>query len=999
MPVRSRPLRPALLALATLLATPAFALDPAVPFRDYELDRWGVENGLPQITVMSIVQDHAGYLWVGTQNGIARFDGLDFETYDRASTGVDTTLAIGGLVDRDGHIWFGTPRGALHIAGGKVTEVRAAADLLSVRGLAERPDGQLLFATERGIHTLGDGRLVPLWTVGTPTWALHVDGATTWAGAMGAVWRVTDGKATALRLPRSDARVTHFAQRGSELWLGTSHGVYTLDPVSERVRTVLPELALDLVESLAMNDDGNAWIGTESRLVRVRPDDSTEVVGAEDLAGRPWVLAIFEDDEGDLWFGTRRESLYRVRNSPTVVRGERDGLTDPFVWSLLPEGDGLLVGTNSNLMRLGADQRFRELVPGARLPNPSVYDLARDPDGTLWLGTRAGVALWRDGRLTRLPALAALDDKQITAMRRVGPGDWWIASMDGLFRYRAGLLEPVIAPAGSAATRIRSLFVLGPDHLLVGSEAGVHEVRDRDVTRPAWAEPLAGAFVSRITEVQPGLLAFATLDSGLGLLRDERLMMLGEEHGLPTRNAWTLDVIGAHLYLGSIVGVSRIPLANLPDPRGPAPRQVGSQVVAESTGRVRTLQRFACCNGGAAARSAVVGRYLYYPSTNGVVRIDTTAIPPVPPAPRAVIEMLRNANTTRRTDGPLAIEGASRDAAIEYTGLSLIESHAIEFRYQLEGYDGDWVEAGNRRVAYYTHLPPGEYRFRLQARHPLGDWSADAVPFALSVVPAWHERGLVRIAALLVLLLLAIMLWRLRVDELRSRQRVLERAVAERTRELARANERLRGANQALALESQTDPLTGLYNRRFVMESSHARNGARASDRGALLLLDLDHFKEVNDQHGHASGDTVLRQLAHLLTDTLRTGDLVTRWGGEEFLMLLPGVELPRAIELAERLRAAVASHGFATVDGKPLRLTCSIGLAANPPRVGLEDGFQLALDLADAGLYRAKREGRDRVWALDLLHDPAAGDAVHLSSSIDALVAMGHAAWRAPGG
>ncbi len=1004
IPPRRLRLRATLVAFAapllTLGAAPsATALDPATPFRDYELQRLSVEHGLPQISVLSVAQDARGYLWVGTQGGVGRFDGLRFVAFDRARTGVDTTMASVAVVDGRDRVWFGTPRGAFVIERGAVRELRAADALLTVSAIAIGVDGEPLFATTRGVMRADGAALVPQLLTGTVSRSLLRDDGTLWVGTDGALLRIgVEDAPERFALPVADARVTHLARVGSGLLLGTSAGAFRFDPATATFEGPLAAFGAQAVEAQLVDRQGNLWLGSSSLLTRIAPDGRVERVGDDVLDGKPWVNALFEDRDGSLWVGTRRESLYRARDGALRVRSKRDGLADPLVWSVLPDGDGVLVGTNSSFHRLGADGKFSPPAARGALPQPTVNELARDPDGALWIGTRGGLTRLADGVLATPPALSVLGGKQITAVIDAGAGERWIATLDGLYRYRPGALTTVVAGAGTAATRIRCVLPRGADELWLCTEDGVRVLKAGALSRPAWAATLDGVFVTRMIELADGRVLIATLDGGLGVQRDATLLRLGRADGLPSMNAWAMDLIDGWLYFGSLDGIWRLPLAELPQPGADGSEgRLHGEIVAGSGYRDRAIRGFACCNGGAMSRSARVGRFLYYPSTEGVVRLDTAAVPEAPGAPQAVVEAIDHGGTLRVGDQPFTIEGADRDLSIQYSAVTFVRAFALEFRYRLEGYDDDWVVAGERRTAYYTHLPHGGLRFVVEARQPNGEWGEASAPLELTIRPLWHERLLVRVAALLLLLLLLAFAWRERTAQLRARQAALEEAVAERTRELARANERLRVANQTLALENQTDPLTGLYNRRFILSNALRGGVARASDRSAVLLVELDEFKWVNEVHGFATGDRVLVELGDLLSRNVRGGDVVARWSGVEFLLLLPGLDESGTLELAERIRVRVAANEFRAADESPLRLTVTIGFAHHLPEDTGSGGIEQTLDLTDAALQRAKRMGRNRVTGLRRLgrHLPARMQ----RTEVDTQVADGHLVWVEPNG
>jgi diguanylate cyclase (GGDEF)-like protein len=322
---------------------------------------------------------------------------------------------------------------------------------------------------------------------------------------------------------------------------------------------------------------------------------------------------------------------------------------------------------------------------------------------------------------------------------------------------------------------------------------------------------------------------------------------------------------------------------------------------------------------------------------------------------------------------------------------------ALQFRYRLEGYDTHWEDAGTRRSAFYTHLPPGQYRFRVAAMLAGAAGYGAEADVTVQVRPYWYERALVRAAAVAVLCLLLILLARWGMRTQRQRNAWLEAQVERRTEQLARALERLRVANLALAEESYTDTLTAVQNRRYLL----ARLPELLVSRGpiGLLQIDIDYFKEINDRHGHAVGDSVLREIGQMLAAARRDSDVAVRWGGEEFLLLLREVDPGEVLVIAERLRRDIAAREFTDSWGDKVVLTCSIGFSLHPLAMQSDKAtFDAALELTDRALYDAKQGGRNRcvgliataVLAADVLGRPFA-------PQVDALLASGRLRWVRP--
>jgi len=1018
--------------LAFLCTAPTLALDPNVPFHHYRFDHWGPDEGLPQISVATIVQDRLGYLWVGTQNGIARFDGNRFTVFDRNSSGVDTTLPTTSLATPDGRVWFGTPRGVLWIQGERVHEVGKGAALIGVLDLGQDSKGRLLAASESGLFVIDGDNLRRDSKVAGPVYSLEHDGAVVWAGGNGAVTRLEEDSVKRIALPDPTLKVLRITREGDLLWLGTQSGLKRLDLRSQTLVDVLP-VGTAPIDSLLLDRNRNLWVGTLDKLLRRHPDGSWETVDADDLFAQPWIDAIFEDREGDLWLGSHRESLLRLQDTAISRIGTHQGLADPFAWTILRDRAGnLLIGTSHGLMQVDGDSAPHEVVAANALPNAQVYSLDEDPDGTLWIGTTSGLAVRRDGVVSVPPALAALAGSHIDAVQRIGDDDHWIGTLDGLYRYRNGELRAIGMHDGSPASHVRTILPLtreslawthsstavcapstiagsaGGSHfsgeagegqqsrcaiptsmdVLIGTEAGIFQVQGERYSRLQGTDALDGTFVTHMAWLKPGLLAIATMDRGLGLWRDGRLLLLGKDNGLPTMNGWTLDVIGPYLYVASIDGVYRVALGNLPDPFAKPPFRFRTQVVVEGSQRGSSGRRYGCCNGGGDARTLREGTALWIASSAGAVRLDTTALPAPAAPPAALIQRVRNGNVDAPGNEPLTIDGDDRDIEVDFTGLSLVDSARLEFRYRLDGYDSTWTDASTRRTAYYTHLPPGDYRFEVQARPPFGDWGIGIAPLPIHVAPHWYERRDVRLGSLgLLAVLLGLATWR-QSSALRRHARELQQAVDQRTHELLVANTRLEQL-------SRTDSLTGLSNRRAL---DSARASAERDWTGAVLMIDIDHFKQVNDEHGHGCGDLVLVALGQILSANTRAEDRVLRWGGEEFLIVSRRIDIDAALLLAERIRAAFGSERLRGHDGAPLKVTCSVGIASLPVHPQRAGDLDASITMADFALYRAKHQGRDRACAalLPVNANPGVSQA-DLREEIERLDAHLELLWRTP--
>jgi diguanylate cyclase (GGDEF)-like protein len=978
-------------------APTALAADPQQPFHSYVLDHWSVEQGLPQITVLDMAEDQAGFLWINTQSEITRFDGTRFVNYDRATTGVDTSMLAAVWTDPQGGVWFGGAHGLLYQRDGHFTSLGGPA----VNAIIDAGDGTPLLATADGLKRVQDGAIVALDGDAEPTFSLLRDGKALWVGRIGRVCRRDDSVQPVLQTciqaerPRQSTIVRQLAEQGGRVWLGTQTGLMQV----EGDRVVPAGLGNDLdttsIESLHTDRHGVLWIGTVDALYRRLPDDRVERVGDENITQRPWVQALFEDRAGNLWLGTHARGLYRVWNGWTRRVSAADGVTDPLVWSVVRAPNGQIVlGTNSDV-EIFDGTTVRTLIRGSALPNPSAYDLYYDRRNRLWVGTRAGIAVFDQGRNVTPDAPSVLRSWRIDVIHEVAADDFWIGTSGGLYRWRQGILSRADPAASTAAATIRSILPLAPDHLYLGTEDGVRELRDGTLTEPTWASPLRGHFVSRLAILKPGLLGVATADAGIGVMANGRLRMLSQKDGLPSDNVWTFDVLGDYLYVSSMAGAWRLPLAQLPLPGSPA-RMLSPQRLAGEE-RATTTYSLHCCNGGANARSVVDGDFIWYSTTDGVLRLDARAMGALPEAPTASVVSFEHAGKSFFGQS-FELDQGARDLTINYTAPYL-SIGTLRFRYRLDGYDKDWQNADLRREAFYTHLPAGDYRFRAAATLPGSTGYGPEVNVLVRVIPHWYERDVVRAVAVLLLGLLVFLLIRWSMRRQRRRNAWLEEQVAQRTGELSRALERLRVTNLALAEESHTDTLTVLHNRRYLVAQLPA---VLSGDRAVgVLQIDIDHFKQINDHYGHATGDSVLRELGADLAALRRDSDITVRWGGEEFLLLLQDTDPAGVMRIAERLRRDIAGRAFKNGRGGIIQLTCSIGFSMHPLADRADKAtFDAAIELADLALYRAKHLGRNQCVGL-LAAAPLSEEILQrpLAPQLGVLLASGRLHWMHPAG
>ena len=995
-------MRSVLLLAAFLLATPVEASlpDGLISFR-----RVPIPDDVPAHLCTALAQDREGFLWMGTQAGLVRFDGYSFRVH-RSDPADPRTL--GGsyvrtlLAASDGRLWVGTFSGGLSVYD-PATEAfqryrhdpRDPGSLSHdrVEGLAEDRSGRIWIATYEGLdrldprtgridhfrhRPLGDNRVRALLVDRKgQVWVGGRDGLQVWREGRG-FERVAPGLAGQFvgKLFEDD--------RG-RIWIGTTdHGASVLDPATGRLRR-LEGLSHFWVYGIAQATPNEIWLATFGGGVDVVDPDSLAILDRlrhdptlENTVGGDRIGALLVDRSGVVWVGTWGQGIVRHDPAARAFRALRhspdrpEGLSHAAAVRALEMRDGSIwVGTNGNgidiLDRAGrriGSHRPDPADPGA-LSDGAVTCLAQGRDGTIWVATLNGVLhRFRNGAFERLAGPGG----PIRAMTFGPDGTLWAGAAEGLaridprtlkvsvFRHDPGNPASLSGHAVEAIAFARSTLWVGTDSGLNAFDpvrgTAVRITRDPgriDSLPDNWVPDLLTDREGRLWVATPGGAAILTSWDG----RSARFEPVAAKMGGPPAPVESLieDAQGK-IWLGPRLRV---------DPR---------------TWRWRELGPADGCDFRSffiASRSRTADGTLLFGSPEGLLMVRPDRIAPWTFAPPVVATALRVDGVERPGAarlGRLTLAPRERGFRLDFAALDFTAPQKNAYRYRLEGFDPRWSPAdASQRSLAYTSLPPGAYTLRVQGTNRAGRLSPHEIRMPIQVLPAFYQTAWFQALSALLILAFAYAGYRLRVRRLEARGRELEQVVRERTLELQEAYARIEEA-------SLTDPLTRLRNRRFLEQSIAADLELAARGQGDLvfLLLDLDHFKSVNDTYGHAAGDAVLVQMSEVLRSVFRSSDHVVRWGGEEFLVVVRFTDRREAPDLAEKIRAAVAAHGFRLDDGTVLERTCSIGFASwpflqeRPHTVGWEE----IVDLADLGLYAAKRSGRNRWVGIEA---GAAGD------------------------
>ncbi len=966
-----------LAAVLLLLATrPVMALSPHKAFHDYAKATWTIYQGLPQTTVLSLAQGPQGYMWIGTESALARFDGVNFRSF----VPVDTPALPGAWIqalynDGHGNLWIGTYKGLARYRDGRFSRVPPAKNATPfVRDITTGPEGRIVVATRSGLFSVRHGHMVRDSVLGhTRTEALLTRNGTLWIGGVDAVWQQTAGKTVKIKAPGGPNTIIHaLASYEGEVWAATSHGLYRYVDHQWKPFSNAHGLGEDLINTLYVDSSGNLWVSMTTGLARIYHGRLAQFVTNKNPAAVLDVMSMTEDREHDLWMGSYIHGLAMLWNGHGRWLSSEEGLKHGLVWSVAraPQG-GWWVGTRSGVERF-QHGRFRLVVPPSALPNPEAYTLLVDGP-RLWIGTRSGVAVYEHGHVHIPAPLAPLDNTQISGIVKGPEGDLWFASNMGLFRLRHGHLKRYKAGNGDPPLRCRVILITRNGKLLVGTQNGLFE-RSGDRLDPVGGSgPIDGSDITSLANPAPGVIVAGTLSGDLLYVSDHgHWYSISAKQGLPKSVPFFMvrDSRG-WFWVAGIRGLYRVRYSALLDVARGKLTKLHPQYLLSERGDWRGSQQGYCCNGAGNAKGMLWDHQLWLPTRGGVAVVKTRDIQfnKVPPTVLVQAVRIKGQWTHLPLKGTLHVPASVRDLAFRFTALSFQKPNGVRLWYRLEGYNRHWhkLENPSQRIAYYTNLPPGRYVFQVKAENDVGVPSLHNAAFSFSIEPYFYQTWWFRVLMALALLLLLILLYRFQLRYMRARQAHLEKLVQARTRELRDANLRLEDM-------SRTDPLTGLHNRRYLQNQlpsdlawfrRHLKKSGMDEAVMVFALIDLDHFKNINDSLGHDAGDELLCQLSQRLQNTVRAGDYCARWGGEEFLLVLRPLPSWRVRGVIERILKAIHAPFLLGEEG-PVTMTCSVGVVEYPFTAGDPDalGWEALVSLADQALYKVKSTGRDG-WAI----------------------------------
>jgi signal transduction histidine kinase/ligand-binding sensor domain-containing protein/ActR/RegA family two-component response regulator len=826
--------------LCLLFAGHTQALEPGRPFAAYGHRIWQPDSGLPQNVIRSMIQTSDGYLWLGTEGGLARFDGVQFTEFDSLNSSAFQVRAIRALMqDRQGVVWIGSNDGRVfYYKDGKFSSLFASGMISQaavVHQIFQDHEGTIWVATEEGLFRYRNGQLQEFGAetglTSRRVQAIAEDANhRLWIGtAGGGLLFLEKGRFTAIHVKGLSDYITVLLSDGGNLWVGTQEGLRLLHDGVAGSYGRDAHLMTEQIAVIYKDREGCLWVASRgSGAHRIAPNGEISAYTRADGLSSDEITSIFEDNEGNLWIGTFGNGLNQLRDAAFGNLSSVNGLSPGFFRAVTqgPDGDLWMTAHTGGLNRVhNGHVTVYDTKRG--LSSDALRGLFVDNDGSVWVGTSGkGLDhLLKNGRVEVYSMKQGLANDNIKAILRSHDGVLWLGTDGGVSRFSGGRFTNYTERDGLAKAGVWQLLEGKDGALWIATDGGVARLKDGKITNITRKDGLSSDLIRSLYEDGEGALWIGTRDRGLNRMKDGKITIYTQSIGLANDVIYSIVEDDRHnLWMSSNQGIFRANKKDLVDFAEGRLRSIDSTAY----GAVDGMPNESCSSMvQPSAWKAQDGR-IYYPTTSGVAVVDPNRLPSEnngrPRIERLIVDRKQVPITAAETVLPPGI----RELEIHYTALAFAAPEKIRFKYRLEGFDQDWVDAGTRRVAYYTNLPPGRYRFQLRLQGRRGDEHGPIPEIRLRFLPNYYQSPWFWVFSVLFLVAAAYGVIRLRMRQLQAQERALVAEVDARTRELQseiaehkRAEEELLKAKHAAEAAQQTAEEANRAKSEFLANMSH----------------------------------------------------------------------------------------------------------------------------------------------------------------------------------
>ncbi len=727
--------------ISTLITIAFILVSYSTVLSKYQVQSWTTDDGLPQNTVHSIVQTADGYLWLATLDGMVRFDGVRFTVFNKNNTqGIETNRFTRGLIDRSNTLWVGTENGSVtRYRDGRFQDFVVDDSRKPIWNFALNQSGNLIvMTTERILEWNGDS-FVPRAAVADETKDSIIRWSKTgemWYSNEDRLYRFASGKSIVFRLPDTERNSTIsriFEDSSKRIWIGTVNaGLFSLENEKLISHPIESEQPLNDASVEIEDREGNLWAASSQGAIVISKNGEIKRVTDKQGLSENSLTSVFEDKEGNIWIGTYLKGLNRLNHQSITFYSTDDGLASKTIYPIFQDTSNS-VWLGGDLTRF-AENKFTEIAGKERFLN-TVTSIAQDSAGVMWFGYWGGVFKIEDNKISEFTDTLGTKAGYMD-IHQDRSGSMWFASNAGLFRIANGHTTRFSTADGMPGDDVKVIHESIDGTLWFGTYSGLAKYSDGKFTSYTTANGLSSNLVRSLYEDADRVLWIGSYDGGLTRLKDGQFTIYRSNDGLFNDGVFQiLEDSRDNLWMSCNRGIYRVAKSQLNDFADNKISRIESIPLGKADGLRETE-----CNGGQqpSGIKAADGK-LWFPTQGGVAVIDPDEIKINPLAPPVVIESARVDGKEYSLGGEIDIAPDKNNLEITYTGLSFVKPEFVRFKYRLEGLQTDWVDAANRRTAYFSYLPPGSYTFQVTAANADGVWNDSGADLKIIVRPPYYR--------------------------------------------------------------------------------------------------------------------------------------------------------------------------------------------------------------------------------------------------------------------
>lgn len=978
--------RMVLIIIVLLLSlSPTFATDI---IREGTLPSFEVidrSSGLSNLSVSSIIQDKDGFIWFGTQGGLNRYDGRSFKTYSNNpynTEGLNHNLIQTMYYDADAHvIWIGTYQGVskFDIATDTFKHYTVENNGLSnavVVAIEKDAEGNIWVGTLDGLNRIeiATDALTVYDVPNKVVRDLLLDSnGTLWVGSYDGLLYFDAGIDALMHadyeLPSPNVMVVNEFDPGIlslGLWGG---GVVKINLSTNEVRHI--EFDDDRVYAYIRTDDGSEWVGTWGGGLFVvtkegKPFHFTDE-NTNNTLPHPIIYSMMQDDTGILWIGTNGGGIAKVnplkRNYVKYrhVADDPDSLSAGKINAIEQDvnGDLWIAVYNAGLNRISLSGVITKFDANAELDgalaHPNVVAILKKPDGELLFGAGKFIYAFDDVTDRFEPVITLEPDVLVYSIENGNDNDLWIGTYrDGAYHYHwdSGVIDRCTLDGTRnmklSDNLVYDILMDSGGRLWVATNNGLNMMASGDDAFTVFKSvsgdrsQLAMNTIRVVYEASSGRIWLGSVGGGIAYYNEDgTFTTFLEDDGMPS-----------NVVLGILEGTNG---------RIWASTHNGLAIISPDSMDIFSLTP----NEGIGGYEFNAGYYkdalgnMYFGGIHGITVIPGDISEGVSSSPRVYItevEVFQKPYAVKKVfynNDFLTFDSDETFLSFRFVALDFDSPEKTKYTYRLKGFDEDWINSGSVNYVNYSNLPHGHYTFEVYAETARGVWS-EIQSLSFVIKTPWYKTWWASMVYVALGILLAHGLYKMWQSKV----------LAQRNAELAVINAELEVLNDKLEQLSTHDPLTGVYNRRYlsVRLDEELQMAIRSAIELSIIMLDLDNFKNINDKFGHVSGDQYLMKVGEMMKLALpRSTDFVVRYGGDEFMVVLFDTNIDGALVVAEQIRQSV--EAIELTDGAtPLdvQTTCSMGVMSILPEAGVD--IEMLTKMADEALYEAKKLGKNKI-------------------------------------